>query len=199
MVAQFEERRFVNRDSLLHQFIGMEARDEIVTYWLCPAEPERSQLANSISDLAGRFDAPVFEPHVTIHVTSVDDEKPAAVLENVLNGCPPYRLQVRGLDFSDEFTKTLFIQFAPHAGLVHLSEELERASPAVGDYELNPHLSLIYKTMDTETKRRLAATVILPFDEVIFDRVKAVLIPAEIKSREEVEAWRVIAELKLTE
>ena len=52
--------------------------------------------------------------------------------------------------------------------------------------------------MDAETKRRLAASITLPFTDVIFDSLKAVISPAEIKSRQDVEAWRVIAERKLT-
>jgi len=52
--------------------------------------------------------------------------------------------------------------------------------------------------MDEETKRSLLAFITLPFDEVSFDTVKAVISPAEITSRKEVEAWRVLAERRLT-
>jgi len=175
----------------------METGERIVTYWLCPAEPERGQFAKVISELARRFNAPVFEPHVTIYVTSAAQEKPAAILEKTLKGRRPYRLGIRGLDFSDKFTKTLFVQFAPDVALADLSEDLRRASATRNDYELNPHLSLIYKEMDHETKRRLATSITLPFNEVFFASVKAVISPAEIKTREDVEAWRVIAERRL--
>jgi len=103
------------------------------------------------------------------------------------------------LDFSGKFTKTLFVQFAPDPTLAELSGDLRRVSVSPGDYELNPHLSLIYKEMDEETRRRLAASITLPFEEVTFDTVKAILSPAEVESRKEVEAWRVVAERKLTE
>ena len=176
----------------------MEKREKIVIYWLCPAEPERSQLARLIGDLALRFDAPAFEPHVTIHVAGADRETPGTVLEKIVKGRRPYRLDVRGLDYSDKYTKTLFVQLAPDAELALLSEDLRRASVSPGDYQLNPHISLLYKTMDEETKRRLGASIILPFTAVNFSRVKAVLSPAEIKSRADIEAWRVIAECSLT-
>jgi 2'-5' RNA ligase len=175
----------------------MKTCEEIVTYWLCPVEPERSQFARLISDLAARFDAPLFEPHVTIYVTSAGQKEPAAILEKVVRYCRPYRLHVRGVDYSDKFTKTLFVQFGPNAELTRLSDELRRASASPSDYQLNPHLSLIYKDMPAETKRQLAASIALPFAEVTFDKIKAVLSPAEIKSRDEVEAWRVITERQL--
>jgi len=170
----------------------------IVAYWLCPAEPAGSHFCGIISDLAGRFDAPVFEPHVTIYVANGGSESPAAILAQLVKGREPYRLFVRGVEYSDKYTKTLFVQLAPDAELALLSEDLRRASDSPGDYQLNPHISLLYKTMDEETKRRLAASIILPFTAVNFSRVKAVLSPAEIKSRADVETWRVIAECSLT-
>ncbi|MFL6521499.1 MAG: hypothetical protein ACJ8NS_14865 [Chthoniobacterales bacterium] len=177
----------------------MDTCEEIVTYWLCPAEPQRDQLARVIGDLATRFDAPTFEPHVTIHTTNAEREDPARVLEKIVKGRRQYRLRARGLDYSDEYTKTLFVQLAPDAALVQLSEDLRRASVSPGDYQLNPHVSLLYKKMDEETKRHLAASIILPFTEVDFSGVKAVVSPAEIQSRKDVERWRVIAECSLTE
>jgi 2'-5' RNA ligase len=193
------KRRFVNRRSLFQQFRAMETRGQIITYWLCPAEPERSQLAGLIGDLGARFNAPVFEPHVTIHVTKADQENPAAVLNQVVRGQRPYRLYIRGLDCSADYTKTLFVRLGADPQLAQLSEDLRRASVSPSDYQLNPHVSLLYKKMDEETKRRLAASIVLPFTEINFSSAKAVVSPAEIQSREDIEAWRVIAECSLTE
>jgi 2'-5' RNA ligase len=176
----------------------METSEEIVTYWLCPGEPEHDHFARLIGDLAARFDAPTFEPHVTIHTTTAKRENPAKVLAKIVNGRRPYRLSVRGLDFSDEYTKTLFVQLSPDTELAQLSEDLRRASVSPSDYQFNPHVSLLYKKMDEETQRRLAASIVLPFGEVTLSTVKAVISPAEIQSREDVEAWRVIAESSLT-
>jgi 2'-5' RNA ligase len=176
----------------------METCEEIVTYWLCPAEPERDQFARVIGDLATRFDSPTFEPHVTIQTTNAAREDPARVLEKIGKGRPPFRLRVRGLDYSDEYTKTLFVQLAPDTKLAQLSDDLRRASVSPGDYQLNPHMSLLYKKMDEETKRHLAASIVLPFTDVSFSSVKAVVSPAEIQAREDVEAWRVVAECSLT-
>src|SRR6266496_4609929 len=40
----------------------------VIAYWLIPAEPARGFFQGVINDLARRYDAPLFEPHVTIHV-----------------------------------------------------------------------------------------------------------------------------------
>jgi len=175
----------------------METREQIITYWLCPAEPARSHFAKIIGELAARFDAPVFEPHVTVFVTNAEQEKPKEVLARVLPGRQPYRLRALGLGSSGKFTQTLFVRFAPQGELARLTDDLRSASNSQSDYELHPHLSLLYKTMDSETKRELAGSLTLPFANAIFDTVKAVLSPARIEWRADVESWRVVAEEKV--
>jgi hypothetical protein len=174
--------------------MGADSANEILTYWLCPAEPIRSYFSGIIRDLAERFDAPIFEPHVTISVTRSNDENPNGILARALKDRGTYRLSVRGLGYSDKFTETVFVQFEPDAEVARLSSDFRRASAVQNDYELNPHLSLIYKTMARETKRQLAASIRFPFSEVRFDSAKAVISPAKIESRADVEAWRVVAE-----
>src|SRR5690349_18997221 len=44
------------------------SRRIVTAYWLIPAEPTRSFFQEVINDLARRYDAPFFEPHVTVHV-----------------------------------------------------------------------------------------------------------------------------------
>jgi 2'-5' RNA ligase len=164
-----------------------------------PAEPARSYFASLIGDLATRFDAPVFEPHMTIYVTKAEPGNAGELLERALAGCKPYELSITGIDYSDEFTKTLFVQFQSSEELNRLSADFRRASASHDEYALKPHLSLIYKTMPRETKEKLASSLRLPFPEVLFDSVKAVTSPAKIKSREDVEAWRVVASQRLSE
>jgi len=171
---------------------------EILTYWLIPAEPARSYFGALIRDLALRFDAPVFEPHVTLYVTQAANENPAAVLQCALADFRPLRLSVARLDCSDEFTKTLYLQFQPDAAVQKLSEKLRAASASQREYELNPHLSLIYKMMAPEAKREIMNSLHLAFTEVDFDLVKAVISPAKIESREDVESWRIVAAQPLT-
>jgi hypothetical protein len=165
---------------------------------LVPAAPAKAFFVETIASLAARFHAVVFEPHVTIHVTEDSLEDPAIMLRRAFPKCSPYRLKVRNIDSSDEFTKTVFVQFESDKRLTHLNTKLRRVSPRGGEYQLNPHLSLIYRKMDGERKRKIAKSIRLPFTEVVFDCAKAVVSPAEITSREDVEQWRVIAECSLT-
>jgi 2'-5' RNA ligase len=163
----------------------------IVAYWLIPAKPARSFFASTIAKLAARFDAPLFEPHVTIYAAGKGEDVPADVLNLALTDCTPFRLSVRYIQYSDEFTKTVFVQFEPSPPLSGLSSALRQASALHDEYQLNPHLSLIYKKMTRSTKIDVAASVSLPFTEVLFDSVRAVICPAQVRSHQDVEAWRV--------
>lgn len=171
---------------------------KILTYWLIPAEPALSYFRALINQLAARFDAPIFEPHVTLHVTNAASETPTEVLRHAVANSNTFRLSVAGIGSSDEFTKTLFVQFRPDAALASLSENLRSASVSQREYQLNPHLSLIYKTMSPETKTQIANSLGLPLSEVEFDTVKAVISPAQIGARADVEAWSDVATESLT-
>jgi len=174
--------------------VNVHATNEILTYWLIPSEPARSYFRSLINDLARRFDAPVFEPHVTLYVTEPGNENPAGVLRETFRNIEPPRLSITAINYSGEFTKSLFLEFRPNELLASLNEKLRTASPSQHEYQLNPHLSLIYKTMSPETKMELAKSLHLPLNEVRFDSAKAVICPAKIESRGDVEAWRVVAE-----
>src|SRR5437660_6136883 len=170
---------------------GMTVREPnvILAYWLVPAEPVRQFFASTIAELAFRLDAPRFEPHVTVYVSRTGDENPEEVLRGALAGCEAFRLSVRDVRCSDEFTKTVFVQFEPSATLARLSRVLQQASALHDEYELNPHLSLIYKEMTREARIEIATSVRVPFTEVLFDSAKVIVCPTPIRSRADVEAW----------
>lgn len=169
----------------------------IVAYWLLPAEPMRGFFASTIAELATRFAAPLFEPHVTIYATRMRDTVPAEILRRALGDCTSFRLAVRNVQYSDEFTKTVFVQFEPSLALSKLSRALQQASTLHDEHELNPHLSLLYKGMTRAAKMEVAASVSLPFTEVIFDFASAIISPAQVRSRQDVEAWKIAAMQRL--
>ncbi len=174
--------------------MGSSLTNEILTYWLIPAEPARTHFNSLIQDLARRFEAPVFEPHVTLYVTEAANENAVDVLKGTFRNIEPPSLSITRISYSDEFTKTLFVELRSDELLSGLNRKLRARSASQREYQLSPHLSLIYRTMSPEAKMQLANSLRFPFDEVRFDSAKAVIIPAKIESRADVEAWRVVAE-----
>jgi 2'-5' RNA ligase len=168
------------------------SRQTVIAYWLIPSEPAHSFFQQIINDVARRCDAPVFEPHVTIHVGADRADSAENALGEAARECKSIRLTPLGIDQSDEFIKTLFVQFAMSAELREINNIIREAANDSSEYELKPHLSLLYKKMETAVRRELAASIDVPFPGVTFDSIKAVRCVSPTRSRTDVEAWRVV-------
>ena len=160
-----------------------------IVYWLSPAKPERELFHALIRILAKQFDAPVFEPHLTL-CFSRDAQSPKELLRRI--NAPAVRLQVRDVDYSSKFTKTLFIRFKAKPGL----NKLARALGCVA--QRDPHVSLLYKKLPVRVQKQLAATVRLPFRSVCFDAIKAVRCVSPTTTAQDVKSWSVIATRKMS-
>jgi 2'-5' RNA ligase len=163
-----------------------------------PTEPAHSCFQQIINHLARRYDAPVFEPHVTIHVGEDHAHAAAQALTDAARKCTSISLTPLGIDQSDEFIKTLFVQFALSAELPRLNEIIGNAAHDSLRYELKPHLSLLYKNLAAATRRELAASINVPLSEVTFDAIKAVRCVSPTKSGADVKAWHVVAAASLS-
>ena len=173
-------------------------RQTIIAYWLIPSEPARSFFQRIINDLAHRYDAPVFESHVTIHVGADRPDAAKNALEDAARECKLIGLTPLGIDQSDEFTKTLFVDFPVSAELRKINGIIRQAANDSLHYQLKPHLSLLYKKLAAATRRELAASINVSVSRVTFDAIKAVRCVSPMKSRADVEAWHVVAAASLS-
>lgn len=172
-------------------------RQTVIAYWLIPSEPGHSFFQRIINDLAGRYDAPVFEPHVTIHVGADRADAAKNALGNAAREWKLIGLTPLGIDQSDEFIKTLFVRFPMSAELRKINGIIRQAAEDLSHYQPKPHLSLLYKNLAPATRRELAASINVPLSDVTFDAIKAVRCVSPTKSRADVEAWRVVAAASL--
>jgi 2'-5' RNA ligase len=174
------------------------SRRTVIAYWLIPAEPARSFFQGVIDDLARRYEAPLFEPHVTVHVGSNRADAAESALSEAARVCRPINVKALEIGHTGEFIKTLFVQFAPNTELRQLNEIIRNAAQDSSHYELKPHLSLLYKKMSAASRRELAGSIKVPFAEVTFDALKAVRCISPTRSRSDVEAWCVVATTELS-
>jgi len=173
------------------------SRRIVIAYWLIPTDPARSYFQSVISDLAERYNAPEFEPHVTAHAGVDCTDTVDEVLSKAAQGCERIALQVLDVGSSSEFTKTLFVQFAVTTQLQRLNQSIRNAGQNSSHYQLNPHLSLLYKTISIQDRRLLTHSIDVPFPEITFNSLKAVRCVSPTQSRADVGAWRVVAEKAL--
>lgn len=169
-------------------------RQTVIAYWLIPAEPAHSFFEQIIYNLSRRYNAPIFEPHVTVHVGADQAGAAAKALEAAASEYKLVRQTLLGIDQSDEFIKTLFVKFAMNAELQKINGIIRRAANDSSQYELKPHLSLLYKDLPAVGRSELAASMTLPFSEVTFGAIKAVRCCSPTQNRADVEAWRMLGE-----
>jgi 2'-5' RNA ligase len=162
-------------------------------FWLSPERHAREAFDAIIHQLAKQFDAPVFDPHVTLFGGDMDSDAARALFRELARTRAPVELEVAGIEWSENYTKTLYVQFRPSAQATALSEAVRTAMGGGDGYEFNPHLSLLYKDLPEETKRAAAATVRLPAERVLFNGLDLVRVPGKIDSRDDVEAWETLA------
>jgi 2'-5' RNA ligase len=174
-------------------------RQTVIAYWLIPSEPAHSFFQRIINDLARRFDAPVFEPHVTIHVGADRADAAKNALGDAARECKLIGLTPLGIDQSDEFTKTLFVDFPVSAELRNINGIIREAANDSSHYQLKPHLSLLYQNLAAPTRRELTASINVPLFEVTFNAIKAVRSVSPTESGADVEAWQVVAAASLSD
>lgn len=155
--------------------------NRITVLWALPAAPEGAKLRAVVAELARQYDAPVFEPHLTLGLGGV--EALARVPQRA------FRLRVAALDFTAEFTKTLFLRFEPSPGLVAFRAALGLL--ALDDYD--PHLSLLYRDLPVARKAAIARQTPLPLATVLFDQLAVISCPNPTSTCADVEAWKTVA------
>jgi hypothetical protein len=134
---------------------------------------------------------------VTICVGADSTDAVDTTFSKAARDCEPIVLQALEVSHSDEFIKTLFVEFGLNSKLRQLNQVIRSATQNSSDYQLNPHLSLLYKTISIQDRHLLTHSIDVPFAEVTFDSLKAVRCVSPTQSRADVEAWRVVAEKPL--
>ena len=124
--------------------------------WLMPNGEVYDRLARVIIELGHKYQAPVFEPHVTLLAGIPGPEEPivgqchrlAAMVE-------PYSIQLNKLDQLDEFYRCVFVRVQETGPVMETNLKareflgLEQGPPYM------PHLSLLYGDFPELTKRQI--------------------------------------------
>jgi hypothetical protein len=167
-------------------------KQRVIVYWLTPANAERALFGDIISILSKQFAAPNFDPHLTLLAATEDGQSPEQVLQNI--DARPISLAALDVAFSAEFRKTLFVRLESNPLLQDLVIDLARAVSSPGKQLVDPHISLLYKSLSPEVQKELATTIKLPVQTVTFDSIAAVRSISPIANGADVEAWEVLVQ-----
>ncbi len=121
--------------------------------WLIPTEPYYSKYQEIIAQLATEFNTPIFEPHITLFCGATSDINLAKqLIKAIFKEISLIRLDIKNLAYGASFYKTLFVELLPHSLLQQLYCEVKDKLDKMSSYQLQPHLSLLYKHLSLSEK-----------------------------------------------
>jgi hypothetical protein len=171
----------------------------IFSYWLIPAEPFRSELLALMLQLARRFGAVEFEPHVTIYSGPSTHQEAESNIAMCAKQFRPALLSPQSLQVSQALTKTFFIQFEPSSGLQAIHNFIKRRSKAASSYIFDPHVSLLYHVLPQATLDELACTTPVPGGPYRFDTLQAIASDVPTSTVEDIKRWSYLQRARLWE
>lgn len=167
------------------------------SFWLLPAEPLNKQLHSIIQQLAKKYDAIYFDPHVTIYSGPFDDDQTNTIARAVACLFSHGELIPVKRDYTSVYTKTLFIQFQNSEAVRCISDAIRDRSARRMTYILNPHMSLLYKTMAVAKQAEICRTLDVPKGIYFFDRLRVIETEIPVTRPEQIKRWRTVFECAL--
>jgi hypothetical protein len=164
------------------------------TLWLTPREPLRSTLRSIIRRLAASLDSVEFEPHMTAYCGPSTDAEARAIAHMIARQFSPIELTADRLCHTEHYTKTLFVQFQESAAVRQIFEAAAAGYSRQSSYVLNPHLSLLYKTLPQTERRELCEALDVPMGVYKFDRIRMIETELPIEDPGPVLRWRVVCD-----
>ena len=133
--------------------------------WLIPTGEVYNKFAKIISDLAKEYNAPIFEPHVTLIGGIVGTEEELSVktarLAEIIR---PFKIKLNRMDYFPERHRALIIRAEK------TNELIEAKNRAIEVFNLPlveymPHLSLLYGDFSSATKEKIIRKLGSKFDD----------------------------------
>ena len=88
-----------------------------------------------------------FEPHRTVYCGPSTGAEARAVAQMIAKQFSPIELRADRLCHTERYTKTLFVQFQESTAARQMFDVAAAGYSCQSNYILNPHLSLLYKTL----------------------------------------------------
>jgi len=165
-----------------------------VSIWLIPEKSQELMLQKTIDDLAQKYQACSFIPHITIYYlgTALSLNEVIKIVQEETAGVQPFSINFDAIKYSDIFTKTLYIQYKIDLPLKNFYEKLKNKMVKYFDYKLSPHLSLIYKNqLAGAEKQKLIAHLNYP-EVLTIDRLLIITKNGSvIKKEKDVLSWKI--------
>lgn len=152
--------------------------------WVEPTTKDSKYLRQIICKLGKKYHSPTFNPHITVY-SGVQN---ASAAKSAIQNCKDmkkFTVKTTNLAFSDNLWKTVFINVGKNRKLKQIHGIVKKNIPQSPKYELNPHISLIYKKLNASEKQGIIDDLKIK-QKFTFDKITV------IASSKNVEKWKVV-------
>ena len=156
--------------------------------WLTLDSPE---LQDIIIELAERFNSPVFQAHCTIiGRTDIPIIKLKSAIVQKDYNLKLDSVHINSISYSENIWKSYYLELKEKHNLIELHEQFCNILSIEKDYEIQPHISLMYNLISEKVKQSIS----IPIKIGAFFKIHSIQIT---ECGEEVERWKPIFELKV--
>lgn len=150
--------------------------------WLEPTMKDSIYLKNIIKELAKNYGSDVFDPHITLF-SGIERSNLAVSAIKHCHSHRSVRTRIIDIKSSEVIWKTVFVNVQNNPSLLQLNHTIKKIAGMNNTYRFQPHISLIYKILDSKTKREIIKKLKIK-STFCFDKISA------IKSSQDISEWR---------
>jgi len=125
--------------------------------WFVFKKEDSMYLSQIIKELSRQYNSSIFVPHITVYgLVDADLDVLNKIVLDSIKGEKSIIVETNSISYSDDFWKTLFIEICTNDHLKNINKRLSESLISFSKYEFKPHVSLIYKEMNRDEKKKLA-------------------------------------------
>ena len=159
-------------------------------YWVWGQfDANTTDLINSLyEEINNKLNGPNFDIHLTISGPfNYYEEKQKEIFEVIFSNFNQIDLQLNGINKTDEFFRSLFIDVAQNEDLNNLKNCIDN-NLSINSFDYCPHISLFYGIEDDVIKNEIIKSFKTP-KSAIMDKISIVKVDEEIKSWEVLKSY----------
>lgn len=175
-------------------------KDKCIRYaiWYEPTGVIYDELKTLIFDLAKKYDAPTFQPHITLLPggSGLGRDDVVIKLQKIIKITEPFTTEFESYGYLDEYFKCLFVKVKQTKSIMSFAHRIQQEFNNKSNPEFTPHLSILYGKFPNEEKDKIIQSLDKVYRKSF--KLKAVEV-IEYELEKPPETWKKITSLRIGE
>ena len=128
--------------------------------WYLFERKDEEKIKKNIVNISQEYNAPAFIPHITAYgLVNMDLKILTDIVSRSIKNIEPFSVEKKSISFSNNFWKTLFIDFENNSSMLKINKKLTENLSKFSKYEFKPHSSLIYKNLNLKENQKIIENI----------------------------------------